>query len=123
MLGNGGASVAICYVLKCLGIEFEIVSRKLHGLSTLTYNELTDDIINEHTIIINTTPIGTFPVANECPLIPYAGVTSRHYLFDLVYNPEKTMFLQKGEKAGATIKNGFDMLTIQAEENWRIWNS
>lgn len=123
VLGNGGASIAICFVLRNLGIDFEIVSRKLHNSSTLTYDDLTADIIKEYKIIINTTPLGTFPVVNEFPLIPYIGITSNHYLFDLVYNPEKTMFLQKGEEAGATIKNGSDMLIIQANENWRIWNS
>lgn len=123
VLGNGGATEAVCFVLKRLGIHFEIVSRKLHDGSTLTYNDLSEKIIKEHQVIINTTPLGTFPDVHVFPLIPYKAISSVHYLFDLIYNPEKTVFLQKGEEMGATIKNGADMLTIQADENWRIWNS
>ena len=123
VLGNGGAAVAVCFVLKKLGIDYEIVSRRIHDGSFLTYTNLTENIIREHTIIINTTPLGTFPAINQFPLIPYSGITKEHYLFDLVYNPEKTTFLQKGEEQGAAIKNGADMLAIQAEENWKIWNS
>lgn len=123
VLGNGGAAIAICFVLKKLGIHYQIVSRRKNDEATLAYTTLTEKIIGEHTIIINTTPLGTFPAANEFPLIPYGGITTEHYLFDLVYNPEKTMFLQKGEEMGAAIKNGADMLVIQAEENWKIWNS
>jgi shikimate dehydrogenase len=123
VLGNGGAAIAVCFVLKKLGINYQIVSRRKNEKSTLAHTVLTEEIIGEHTIIINTTPLGTFPAVNDFPFIPYAGITTEHYLFDLVYNPERTMFLQKGEEMGATIKNGADMLTIQAEENWRIWNS
>ncbi|MEO5945716.1 MAG: shikimate dehydrogenase [Chitinophagaceae bacterium] len=123
VLGNGGAALAVCFVLKKLDIHYEIVSRNIHDGSTLTYTDLTVNIVKEHTVIINTTPLGTFPSVNESPLIPYTGITTRHYLFDLVYNPEKTIFLKKGEEHGATIKNGADMLAIQAEENWKIWNS
>jgi len=78
--------------------------------------------MEEHTIIINTTPLGMFPANDSCPAIPYEFITERHFLYDLVYNPAKTLFLQQGEKRGATIKNGADMLILQAEENWRIWN-
>lgn len=123
VLGNGGAAVAVCFVLKKLGIDYKIVSRSKNGHSSFDYNDLTGDIVKEHTVIINTTPLGTFPAINEFPLIPYSGITREHYLFDLVYNPEKTMFLKKGDEQGATIKNGADMLVIQAEENWKIWNS
>lgn len=123
VLGNGGATAAIIYVLEKLGIKFDIVSRKLHNGSTLTYQDINENIINENLIIINTTPVGTFPHTDECPHIPYEFLTDKHYLFDLVYNPAKTLFLQKGEERGAIIKNGYEMLEIQAEESWRIWNA
>lgn len=123
VLGNGGAAVAVCFVLKKLGITYEIISRRTHDGSTCTYNELTEVMLKDSTVIINTTPLGTFPNVDTFPLIPYEEITAEHYLFDLVYNPEKTLFLQKGEEQGATIKNGEDMLAIQAEENWKIWNS
>jgi shikimate dehydrogenase len=122
VLGNGGATEAVVYVLKKLGISFDIVSRTLHQGSTLTYSQLTEKILSEASIIINTTPVGTFPAVEECPSIPYQFITEQHYLYDLVYNPTKTLFLQKGEEQGATIKNGYDMLVIQAEESWKIWN-
>ncbi len=121
VLGNGGATAAVVYVLKTLNIEYEIVSRKLHQGSTLTYDDLTDDVIKHHTVIINTTPIGTFPNVDQAAPIPYDAITSDHYLFDLIYNPDKTLFLKKGEERGATTKNGYDMLVIQAEESWKIW--
>lgn len=123
VLGSGGAAVAVCFVLKRLGITYKIVSRSMSNTDTLTYNQLTEKIIRQHTIIINTTPVGTFPNSNEFPLIPYTSITPEHYLFDLVYNPEKTKFLEKGEEMGAVIKNGADMLAFQAIENWNIWNS
>ncbi len=123
ILGNGGAAEAVKFVLAQLGIEYKIVSRKLHNGSHLTYPDLGEDIIKEHLLIINTTPLGTYPKVDDCPDIPYHHLTMQHYLFDLVYNPEKTLFLQKGEQQGASIKNGYDMLVIQAEESWKIWNS
>jgi len=123
VLGNGGATAAITYSLDKLQIDFDIVSRKLHDGSTLTYKDINEKVIKENLVIINTTPVGTFPNIEECPDIPYEFLTSRHYLFDLVYNPAKTLFLQKGEQKGTAIKNGYEMLTIQAEESWRIWNS
>lgn len=123
VLGNGGAAVAVTYVLRNLGIRYHVVSRKIHEGSTLTYADVDGKIIKEHLIIINTTPLGTYPDVNECAPISYQAITPKHYLFDLIYNPEKTLFLKKGEEQGATIKNGYDMLAIQAEESWRIWNS
>ena len=123
VLGNGGVTVAVTYVLKKLNIGFEIVSRKMHDDSTLTYNDVSATTIKDHPIIINTTPAGTYPNVDECAPIPYEAITSAHYLFDLIYNPDKTLFLKKGEERGATIKNGYDMLVIQAEESWNIWNS
>lgn len=122
VLGNGGAASAVFFVLKKLGIPFEVVSRQLHAGSTYTYSQLTPDLVATHTIIINTTPLGTYPNIDQCPDIPYNAISSNHYLFDLVYNPAKTLFLQKGEEKGATIENGYDMLVEQALESWRIWN-
>ncbi|GAB2825300.1 shikimate dehydrogenase family protein [Ferruginibacter profundus] len=123
ILGNGGAAEAVKFVLNKLNIGFKVVSRKLHEGSDLTYADLDEKIINEHLLIINTTPLGTFPNVDECPAIPYNYLTSKHFLYDLVYNPYKTLFLQKGEEHGAATKNGYDMLVIQAEESWRIWNA
>jgi shikimate dehydrogenase len=122
VLGNGGATVAVAYVLKKLNIDYEIVSRKVHDGSTLTYNDVSVAVIQKHPVIINTTPLGTFPNVHECAPIPYQAITSEHYLFDLIYNPAETLFLKKGKEKGATIKNGYDMLEIQAEESWKIWN-
>lgn len=123
ILGNGGATEAVSYVLQQLGIAYKIVSRKIHGTSTLTYGDIDEDIINEHMVIINATPLGTYPSVDTYPPIPYQFITARHYLFDLVYNPAKTVFLEKGENRGAAVKNGYDMLAIQAEASWEIWNS
>jgi shikimate dehydrogenase len=122
ILGNGGAAEAVKFVLNKLQIGFKVVSRRLHDDTNLLYRDLDDNIIKDHLLIVNTTPIGTFPKAEECPDIPYQSITTNHYLFDLVYNPAKTLFLQKGEERGAIIKNGSDMLQIQAEESWKIWN-
>jgi shikimate dehydrogenase len=123
VLGNGGATVAVVYVLKKLNIDYKIVSRRVHDGSTLTYNDISVAVIKEHPVIINTTPLGTFPDVDQCAPIPYEAITSEHYLFDLIYNPPETLFLKKGKEKGATIKNGFDMLGIQAEESWKIWNT
>lgn len=122
ILGNGGAAAAVKFVLQSLDIDFKTISRKLHDGSTLTYNDLTIEIISEHTLIINTTPLGTYPDINQWPEIPYDGISEEHLLYDLIYNPEKTKFLTEGEKRGAQIFNGYEMLVIQAEESWKIWN-
>lgn len=122
ILGNGGATEAVKFVLQKLNIAYKIVSRKIHDGSDLTYQDLNEQVIDENKIIINTTPLGTFPNTHDCPDIPYQFLTAGHFLFDVVYNPEKSLFLQKGEAYGATIKNGYEMLVIQAEESWRIWN-
>lgn len=123
VLGTGGAAKAIHFVLEKLGIIFLEVSRNPFSGRQISYEQLTPELIAEHTLIINTTPVGMYPHTNECPPLPYTALTPKHYLFDLVYNPAKTMFLQKGEEQGAVIKNGADMLVIQALESWRIWNS
>ena len=122
ILGNGGAAEAVKFVFDKLNINYKIVSRKIHDGSDLTYQDLNEQIIEENKIIINTTPLGTFPNIDECPAIPYQFLTPQHFLYDLVYNPEKTLFLQKGEACGTSIKNGYEMLILQAEESWRIWN-
>ncbi len=122
ILGNGGATEAVAYVLQQLNIPYEIVSRVIHGSSTLTYQQVDKDLIKKYKVIINTTPLGTYPDTNRSPAIPYEHLTPDHYLFDLVYNPGKTLFLQKGETQGAVIKNGYDMLVFQAEASWEIWN-
>ncbi len=123
VLGNGGATAAVIYVLGKLKIPFEIVSRELHDGSTLTYAGLDENVMRRHSIIINTTPLGMYPHADTCPDIPYAYLTGQHLLYDLVYNPDPTRFLRHGQQAGAVTKNGADMLVFQAEENWKIWNS
>ena len=122
VLGNGGATAAVVFVLKRMGIDFDIVSRKKHDHSTMTYRDINKKIITENLLIINTTPLGMQPDTDSCPDIPYQFLTNKHLLYDLVYNPAKTLFLQKGEERGATIKNGEEMLVLQAEESWRIWN-
>lgn len=122
VLGNGGATAAVVFVLKRLGISYAVVSRKLHDGSTITYKQLDGSVIKKSHLIINTTPLGMYPVINTCPDIPYQFISSDHLLYDLTYNPVKTLFLQKGEERGAVIKNGEEMLVLQAEENWRIWN-
>ena len=123
ILGTGGASKAIAYSLKELGIAYSYVSRKLKSDVKFTYNMLTDSIIKEHQIIINCTPLGTFPNIDNCPEIPYEALGSTHILFDLVYNPEETKFLKQGKDQGATTINGLNMLKLQAEKAWEIWNT
>lgn len=119
ILGTGGASKAIKYVLNKLNIEFTFVSRKDRYL---TYSELDENIISQNELIINTTPLGMYPNIDKCPDIPYSELTGKHFLYDLVYNPEKTLFLNKGEMQGSSIKNGYEMLILQAEKAWEIWN-
>jgi shikimate dehydrogenase len=123
ILGNGGATAAVIYALKQLGIEYAVVSRKIHPGSTFTYADIDEKIIEAHSIIINTTPLGMYPKPDNCPAIPYKFITHQHLLYDLLYNPAKTLFLQKGEERGATIQNGEQMLIQQAEESWMIWNA
>jgi len=123
ILGNGGATAAVAYVLKRLNISFDIVSRKIHDGSRLTYEMLDQSIMKSHTVIINTTPLGMYPQMVNAPAIPYQFISRDHYLFDLIYNPTKTEFLRRGEENGAITQNGFEMLEIQAEESWKIWNS
>jgi shikimate dehydrogenase len=121
ILGSGGAAAAVAYSLEQLGIEYKIVSRT-PGENELSYDDISENIIASHLVIINTTPLGQYPNVDAAPPLPYHLLTPDHYLFDLLYNPAKTIFLQRGEERGAVIKNGGDMLVIQAEESWRIWN-
>lgn len=123
ILGTGGASKAVQYVLDELGIEYLLVSRQKNESKTITYKEVNSDLLDRFQLIINTTPLGMFPKVESCPDIPYQLLTEQHLCYDLIYNPETTLFLQLSKKAGATIKNGYEMLIIQAEESWRIWNA
>ncbi|SNR46060.1 shikimate dehydrogenase family protein [Hymenobacter mucosus] len=121
VLGSGGASKAVEVALRDLGIGYWVVSRNPLG-SGLTYEELTPRLVQEHLLIINTTPLGTHPNVQECPAIPYGSLTASHYLYDLIYNPRETEFMQRGQAVGAQTKNGFEMLCLQAEAAWQIWN-
>ncbi len=121
ILGNGGASKAIKYVLSAMGFDYKIVSRKGTD-TTITYDELTLEIMQHHKLIINTTPLGVIPNTWECPNIPYDTITEDHFLFDLIYNPRETEFIKRGFAKGATVANGVKMLEYQAKKAWAIWN-
>ncbi len=122
VLGTGGAAKAVWYVLEQRNMPYIKVSRYA-GTDTVAYESITPEILETHTVIINTTPLGMYPHIDDCPPLPYQHMSDRHYLYDLVYNPAKTLFLQKGEDRGASIKSGLDMLHLQAEKSWQIWNS
>lgn len=122
ILGTGGAALAVKYVLNTLGIEYQSISRN-KSEDTLTYEDITKEIIAEYPLIINTTPIGMSPDIDIAPNIPYESLTEKHLLYDLIYNPSETKFLQLGKAQGAIIKNGEEMLVLQAEASWEIWNS
>ncbi len=121
VLGTGGASKAVCCGLEQLGIGWTYVSR--HATSgQLTYADLTDEVMHSHTLIVNCTPLGMFPNVGTCPDIPYNRLTPDHLLYDLVYNPEPTLFMQRGAAQGATTKGGLEMLHRQAEASWQFWH-
>lgn len=122
ILGTGGASKAVSYVFKKLGIDSVKVSRNAFEKREILYDDLTKSLLSEYTIIINCSPVGTFPNVNQKPTIPYQFITHDHLLYDLIYNPKETSFLCEGMKKGARTKNGYEMLVLQAEESWRIWN-
>lgn len=122
ILGTGGASKAVAHVLRSLEIRYSLVSRS-PAKSQLGYEDLTPELMATHQLIINTTPLGTSPDTESKPPIPYILLTSKHLLFDLIYNPEKTAFLLAGEAMGCQIQNGLRMLELQAEKSWEIWNS
>lgn len=122
VLGTGGASKAVIYTLKEKGIKCHYVSRTASKKVKYTYGDLNETIISKYQIIVNCTPLGTFPNIEDCPNIPYEGITKKHILFDLIYNPEETKFLRLGREKGATTINGLKMLKLQAEKSWSIWN-
>lgn len=121
ILGTGGASKAVAYALKQLGIKFNYVSRTSTG-NSIGYSHIDAATFEEFQIIINCTPLGTYPNTNVCPEIPFNYFTSQHIAFDLIYNPAETLFLQKAKEQGAIVKNGIEMLVFQAEKAWEIWN-
>ena len=140
ILGTGGASAAVQWVLQKLNIQYQVVSRKGNAIdgntlgentlekntkikTSISYEELTKSIVESHTLIINTSPLGMYPNTNEAPPIVYEGITAQHHLYDLVYNPTETLFMKNGLEKGATVQNGLAMLHIQAEESWAIWNA
>ena len=121
ILGTGGAAKAVIFALKQLNIGCNVVSREKKA-DCFTYQELNKEVLKNHQIIINCSPIGTFPNVNFCPDIPYDYFTENHIAFDLIYNPEETEFLKRAKENGAKTKNGYDMLVFQAEKAWEIWN-
>ncbi len=121
ILGTGGAAKAIAYVLDKLGIDYCSVSRKPKRFQ-IGYEDITQDLLTTYKVLINCSPVGTFPNIKDKPALPYAFIGKQHLLYDLIYNPEKTAFLNAGEKRGATSINGLDMLKFQAEKAWEIWN-
>lgn len=121
VLGSGGSSKAVHFVLNKLGIAYSIVSRTEQE-GVISYKTLTDKIIEEHKLIINTTPLGMYPNVEQFPELPYHAIGREHVLFDLVYNPEETKFLELGRKQGAVTQNGLEMLELQAEASWQVWN-
>lgn len=122
ILGTGGASKAIHHGLLQLGLETTFVSRNPKNSSTIAYADLTPEIMDEYKVIVNCTPVGMYPRADECPDIPYHLLTPKHLLYDLLYNPSTTLFMKKGAENGAIVKNGLEMLLLQAFAAWDIWN-
>ena len=122
ILGTGGASKAVAYALEDLGIEFRFVSRK-PGNNQLDYAVIDKELLKEFTIIINCTPLGTFPAVEEHPPLPFQYINSSHLVYDLIYNPESTKLMDLARKQGARVSNGLKMLELQAEAAWKIWNS
>jgi shikimate dehydrogenase len=121
VLGTGGASKAITYGLKSLGIEPVYVSRYQRP-GTIQYEQITPEVVKEYNVIVNCTPLGMYPHVEECPLLPYEAMDSHTILYDLIYNPDETLFMKKGRKQGADVKNGLEMLLLQAFASWEIWN-
>ncbi len=122
ILGTGGASAAVEWVLRKLNIQYQVVSRT-PAAGKLSYHQINSSVIDEHTLLINTSPLGMYPHVNEAPDLPYQAIGPKHHLFDLIYNPAQTIFLEKGLTQGASVQNGLEMLYIQAEESWKIWNA
>ncbi len=123
ILGTGGAAKAVARAFKHMNIACDMVShRNPETVQTLHYSDLTEQSIQRYSIVVNATPLGMYPHTQAFPQIPYSGLSERQICYDLIYNPDKTEFLKKAESQGATIKNGMEMLLIQAEETWKIWN-
>lgn len=122
ILGTGGASKAIDFGLKSLGLETVFVSR-FERPGTIQYSQITPDIIQEYNVIVNCTPCGMYPHIDECPQLPYDAITSKNLLYDLLYNPDETLFMKKGALHGATVKNGLEMLLLQAFASWEFWHN
>jgi len=122
ILGTGGASKAVDYGLRQLGLETMFVSRSKKN-RTIQYEQITPELLSDYTVVVNCTPCGMSPHFDECPALPYKALTPKHLLYDLIYNPDETMFLKNGAKQGCTTKNGLEMLLLQAEAGWEIWNS
>ena len=122
ILGTGGASKAIHRGLENLGVKATFVSRTKKNDEVLTYRELTPEVMQQYKVIVNCTPVGMYPKVDECPDIPYDLLTPEHLLYDLLYNPDETLFMKKGRAQGATVKNGLEMLLLQAFAAWEIWH-
>ena len=122
ILGTGGASKAIHYGLKSLNMQTIFVSRTRYGDGFITYEEVTPELVKEYNVIINCTPVGMYPHADECPKLPYEAMDTHTLLYDLIYNPDETLFLKRGREQGATVKNGLEMLLLQAFASWDFWN-
>ncbi len=121
ILGTGGSSKAVYHGLKQLGVGATFVSRE-NGKDSLKYEDINEQIMTDHTVIVNCTPIGMYPNSIKCPDIPYELLTPQHLLYDLIYNPDETLFMEKGKKQGATVKNGLEMLLLQAFVSWEFWH-
>ncbi len=122
VLGTGGASRAICFALTKLGLRWTYVSRSRKS-GMLCYEDITPEVMRNHEVVVNCSPVGMYPHVDEAPLLPYEAMDERHLLYDLVYNPEVTEFMRRGAEQGATVKNGLEMLHLQAIASWEIWNN
>lgn len=121
ILGTGGASKAINYGLKSLGLETIFVSRYRRP-GTICYEDITPEVVKEYNVIVNCTPLGMYPKTEECPFLPYEAMDEKNILYDLIYNPDETLFMKKGAEHGANVKNGLEMLLLQAFASWEFWN-
>ncbi len=122
IFGSGGSSKSVEFALHKMGIDYKVISRNYTLENTIHYNDIDGDILSEYKILINCTPLGMFPNIDTCLPIDFDLISVEHLLFDLVYNPTETIFLQRGREKGAMTRNGYEMLTIQADESWKIWN-
>ena len=122
ILGTGGASKAINYGLKALGLETVYVSR-YERPGTIQYDKITPEVVQEYNVIVNCTPLGMYPKTEECPNLPYEAMDSKNILYDLIYNPDETLFMKRGAERGANVKNGLEMLLLQAFASWEFWHA